>query len=164
MRIIYRYGQSAMATDAVLHVLAMIEARMSCRGSIRFVGTCRFIGTCSAVIAAGLAASAASTNQSLYAPASCCEMQRAGFPLEQSCLAKSTNPRAYTGYYVGGSQKSNCNCRCRNEGTWGWDYVGKCKWMTPLVRLNFAHPPRFQGGPGSYAPDGPRPCEKGHED
>lgn len=116
---------------------------------------------CAAVIATGMTACAANAAESLYAPAGYCEMKRAGFPAEQSYLAKSEDPCAYTGYYVGGSQSSNCNRgRCCNEGTWGWDYVGKCFCISPRVRLNFHHPPHYQGGPGNYEPDGPRAREK----
>ncbi|HEX3600053.1 MAG TPA: hypothetical protein VHU84_07905 [Lacipirellulaceae bacterium] len=120
--------------------------------------TCQRIA-CAAIIATSLIASTAGAAESLYAPASFCERQRAGFPAEQSCWTKWNNPCVYTGYYVGGSQSDNCNeGRCCNSGTWGWDYLGNH--FSPLVRLSFRHPAYYQGGTEGYVPDGPRPCEK----
>jgi hypothetical protein len=119
---------------------------------------CRRVA-CAAVIATSLFGLTAGAAESLYAPANCCEVERAGFPAEQSCWAKWNNPCAYTGYYVGGSQSDNCNQgRCCNSGTWGWDYLGRT--YLRQVRLSFRHPPCYQGGTEGYAPDGPRPCEK----
>jgi hypothetical protein len=115
---------------------------------------------CAAVIATSAIAIRARAAGSLYAPACGCEIQRAGFPAEQSCLAAISNPCVYTGYFVGGSKCSNCNERgCCSSGTWGWDYLGKGV-FSPTVRLSFRHPAYYQGGSRGYEPDGPRPCER----
>lgn len=98
--------------------------------------------------------------QSLYAPATCCDMARSG---DYGCPAPwaiSTDLHRNAGYYVGGGDCCpyyGYSERCRNEGTWGWDYVGYC--VKPLVRLGWWNPPHYQGGPGAYAPDGPHFCE-----
>jgi hypothetical protein len=90
----------------------------------------------------------------LYASPSLCEVQRAGYPLELSPLARFAYMCEYTGYYVGGGGKSNANVRAIDQGTWGWDYIGHCR--RPLVRLDFRHPAPYQGGEGQYEPDGPK--------
>jgi hypothetical protein len=115
---------------------------------------------CLATIACCIAAPTfASNDASLYDPASCHEIARAGYPHCLSILAIPSNTCAYDGYYVGGGALGCGNeCRCQDQGTWGWDYFGRC--FTRRVRLGWTHPPREQGGPGNYAPDGPRPCEK----
>ena len=122
---------------------------------------------CCATIAAGLAAypmrAAEPSTKSLYAPAGCEELQRAGCPNEQSGWARVENPCRYTGYYVGGSVSSHQNMRqCCNQGTWGWDYSGR--YIMRLVRLDFCCPSPYQGGPGNYKPDGPRVCEALHRE
>jgi hypothetical protein len=96
---------------------------------------------------------------SLYAPPSYCEVARAGDPRCIAAWAKPQDPCKYDGYYVGGGAPCNkYDGRGCHQGTWGWDYTGK--WLHPLVRLGWTHPPRYQGGTGSYQPDGPRPCEE----
>jgi hypothetical protein len=121
---------------------------------------CNSLRCCLATLSWGIAAAAyASNDASLYAPASYCEVQRAGYPDCISILAIPTNTCAYHGYYVGGGALGYGKfCRCEDQGTWGWDYFGRC--FTRRVRLGWTHPPREQGGAGNYAPDGPRPCEK----
>jgi len=91
---------------------------------------------------------------SLYAPPTIDDERRAGYPHELSRLARFENRCTYTGYYVGGGEKSNSNCRSIDDGTWGWDYFGRC--YHRLVRLDFGHPSRYQGGEGQYQPDGPK--------
>jgi hypothetical protein len=99
----------------------------------------------------------AETDLSLYAPACCHEVQRAGFPRCIADWAKPNNTCDYTGYYVGGGAYTYRNpCRCPYQGTWGWDYAGR---IAPrIVELGWWHPPREQGGAGSYEPDGGPPC------
>ena len=95
------------------------------------------------------------TADSLYAPACCHEASRAGHPWQQAPWAAPTSTCAYDGYYVGGGAHTYREpCQGHHEGTWGWDYVGRC--VTPIVRLGWWHVPRKQGGTGSYEPDGPR--------
>jgi hypothetical protein len=94
-------------------------------------------------------------NESLYAPPSWCEVKRAGYPRCISKLAAPSNTCRYDGYYVGGGAPTYCNAgRCADQGTWGWDFVGKC--LPRVVELNWWHHPHEQGGTGSYEPDGPR--------
>ena len=115
---------------------------------------------CLAMLSCSFAAVAyASNDVSLYAPASCHEIQRAGYPHCVSMLAIPSNTCAYDGYFVGGGALGvGKYCRCEDQGTWGWDYFGRC--FSRRVRLGWTHPPREQGGAGNYQPDGPRPCEE----
>jgi hypothetical protein len=93
--------------------------------------------------------------ESLYAPAKCHEVRRAGYPQRVAFWARPQNPRAYTGYFVGDRAHSyHDSNRIANQGTWGWDYVGKR--LKRAVRAGGPHLPRYQGGTGSYEPDGPR--------
>jgi hypothetical protein len=68
--------------------------------------------------------------------------------------AKPSDTGHYRGYYVGGG---GTICRgdypCPNEGTWGWDYRG-CL-VPKKIFLLWNHGRRYQGGTGSYSPDGP---------
>ena len=94
---------------------------------------------------------------SLYAPASACELQRAGCPQCVSRLAVPDNGPSYVGYFVGGGAWTCGACRyLRDQGTWGWDY--QCHYLKPIVRLGWWAEPHSQGGTGSYAPDGPQIC------
>jgi hypothetical protein len=98
----------------------------------------------------------------LYAPASCSEIERAGYPWCQGRWAQWQNPCDYIGYYVGGGAPGpKSRDRCPDEGTWGWDYQGRK--LPRIVRLGWTNPPRRQGGEGSYQPDGPRITEAIHE-
>ena len=107
-----------------------------------------------------LASSAVGGN--LYAPASCAEVERAGYPWCQGRWAQWQNPCDYIGYYVGGGAPGpRSREHCPDEGTWGWDYQGTK--LHRLVRLGWTNPPRRQGGEGSYDPDGPRFTEAIHE-
>jgi hypothetical protein len=97
----------------------------------------------------------AGDGESLDAPACCHELARAGHPHHVAPWAIPSNTCAYSGYYVGGGAHSYSGPgRCADQGTWGWDFVGRC--VVPLVRLGWSHPPREQGGTGSYEPDGPK--------
>jgi hypothetical protein len=101
---------------------------------------------------------AAETYLSLYAPACCHEVQRAGCP---RCVADWATPNDtcdYGGYYVGGGAcRDRGPCRCPEQGTWGWDYRGRI--LPRVVALGWWHPPRLQGGAGSYKTDGPHCVE-----
>lgn len=98
----------------------------------------------------------------LYAPASCSEVERAGYPWCQGRFAQWQNPCDYIGYYVGGGAPGpRSRERCPAEGTWGWDYQGIK--INRLVRLEWTSLPRRQGGEGNYQPDGPRFTEAIHE-
>jgi hypothetical protein len=61
----------------------------------------------------------------------------------------------YTMYRVGGG----CPCSvladppCPSDGTWGWDYVGRC--LHPNVIFGWWHGRAYQGGTGAYKTDGP---------
>jgi hypothetical protein len=78
--------------------------------------------------------------------------RRAGYPEEISRFARPANTCAYDGYYVGGG----CPCRGAGpgplEGTWGWDYIGRCP---RLRRVMLGWCCRYQGGSGAYKTDGP---------
>ncbi|MEX2093310.1 MAG: hypothetical protein WD971_11570 [Pirellulales bacterium] len=95
--------------------------------------------------------------ESLYAPASSCELQRAGCPQNVARWAIPSNGPSNVGYYVGGGAWTCSSSReCADLGTWGWDY--QCRCFKPIVRLGWWHHPHQQGGTGSYEPDGPRVC------
>jgi len=133
------------------------------RWSANFVGlpTCMIAAWARSAILVGAIASAwfmsPSHAESLYAPASCCELQRAGCPQNVSPLAVPSNGPSYVGYYVGGGAWTCWSCRqCPDQGTWGWDY--QCRCLKPIVRLGWWQRPHDQGGAGSYEPDGPRFC------
>ena len=98
--------------------------------------------------------SPAEANESLYAPAGCCEIRRAGYPYCVSRVAAPANTCRYDGYQVGGGAFAFSHAdQCSNQGTWGWDYVGE--FFPRFVQLGWWHNPREQGGTGRYEPDGP---------
>jgi hypothetical protein len=112
---------------------------------------------------AKMARAAEHRTETLYSPACCEEVERAGCPRDVSRWARVQNPCFYTGYYLGGSAASDENVRqFWNQGTWGWDYSGK--YIARLVRLDFRCSPQYQGGAGNYRPDGPRVCEALHHE
>jgi hypothetical protein len=78
---------------------------------------------------------------------------RAGNPLCISPHAKPTSTPDYVGYYVGGGSACGGCPRRIEEGTWGRDYEGLC--IPRNVGLGWSHGRRYQGGTGSYDPDGP---------
>jgi hypothetical protein len=95
---------------------------------------------------------------SLYQPASCAEVERAGWPHCHWKWAEVQDECDYTGYYVGGGSSAIFGRgRCAEEGTWGWDYSGN--WFHRRVRLDWFYRPHSQGGTGAYRPDGPRVLE-----
>ncbi len=60
---------------------------------------------------------------------------------------------AYRGYYVGGGTPCRGDARACDEGTWGWDYQGRC--CLPKVWLSWTHGRKRQGGEGAYKTEGP---------
>lgn len=76
------------------------------------------------------------------------------------CAAPSDTGR-YVGYYVGGGSACRGDPPGPGEGVWGWDYSGACFW--PRIALWWNHGRRYQGGPGAYRTDGPRPLEEHKE-
>jgi hypothetical protein len=83
---------------------------------------------------------------------------RAGNPLCISRHAVPTDLPDYIGYYVGGGGGGGCLGsggwpRRIEDGTWGRDYEGL--WLPRHVRLGWNQGTRYQGGTGSYEPDGP---------
>jgi hypothetical protein len=80
---------------------------------------------------------------------------RAGYPDTVSKCARPTNMPQYAGYYVGGGCvfKGGPPVYGAQQGTWGFDYVGGCVFC-PHVMLGFCYNCRYQGGIGSYSPDG----------
>jgi hypothetical protein len=95
----------------------------------------------------------------LFTGASCEEVARTGWPWCHWKWAEVQNQCDYCGYYVGGGATATCGReRCVDEGTWGWDYQGHK--LNRIVRLAWTHPPRRQGGEGTYQPDGPRMIEE----
>jgi hypothetical protein len=102
---------------------------------------------------------AQSNAASLYAPASSCELRRAGCPQNVSPVAVPSNRPSDVGYYVGGGAWTCRSTRqCADQGTWGWDY--QCRYLPPIVRLGWWRHPHEQGGTGSYQPDGPTICHE----
>jgi hypothetical protein len=83
-------------------------------------------------------------------------LERAGNPQILSCLAVPSDTGAYVGYQVGGG------CACPHfgdapaplDGTWGWDYQGRC--FLRRVCLLWWHGRCEQGGVGAYCTDGPK--------
>lgn len=83
-------------------------------------------------------------------------LERAGNPQIISCIAAPSDTGAYVGYWVGGG------CPCQrlgdlpepHEGTWGWDYSGRC--FLRHVCLLWWHGRCCQGGTGAYKTDGPK--------
>lgn len=82
-------------------------------------------------------------------------MERAGYPMEVSRCAAPVETCAYVGYPVGGGAPCKGDHPGPAEGTWGWDYQGRC--IKRHVFLWWWHG-KCQGGEGAYKTDGPR-CE-----
>lgn len=78
---------------------------------------------------------------------------RAGHPSQLSPLARPSDTAPYDGYYVGGGSPCHGEGPHEDEGTWGWDYLGRC-WAS-WVKLLWSHC-REQGGTGAYQTDGPQ--------
>jgi len=133
--------------DKCAHMLSINRAKRLLKVAILFLAATLGLGN------------TARAEQSLFAPASCCEVARSGDTACPACWAIPTDPYRYSGYYVGGGTccpYASCP-RYGDQGTWGWDYVGYC--VKPLVRLAWWKSPHYQGGPGNYAPDGPNCME-----
>ena len=80
--------------------------------------------------------------------------ESAGYPLCMSPHAAPTNTEKFCGHYVGGGGGGFCHQsdeRCRNEGTWGWDYVGG-HWPRKVF-LGWNHGRLYQGGTDYYRTD-----------
>jgi hypothetical protein len=92
--------------------------------------------------------------QQIQAPP-CDRDQQTGHPGCIAWWAIPSDTGRYTMYRVGGG----CPCPRLAEppspcdGTWGWDYVGRC--FHPHVILGWWHGLAYQGGTGSYKTDGP---------
>jgi hypothetical protein len=69
-------------------------------------------------------------------------------PLAIACWARPLNTPAYDGYYVGGGATCRGDGPCPLEGTWGWDFIGRC--YARKVMLGWWHGRRYQGGTGAY--------------
>jgi hypothetical protein len=90
-------------------------------------------------------------------PAPCCvdRHQQAGWPRSIAWWAIPSDRCGYTMYRVGG----DCPLRCvadpprADEGTWGWDYVGR--WFRRNVILGWWHERRPEVGESTYKTDGP---------
>jgi hypothetical protein len=84
--------------------------------------------------------------------------KRAGYPSEVSACAQPSDDGGYVGYEVGGGASfGKGDGPTRDQGTWGWDYVG-LKWPA-FVTLGWWNG-KYQGGSGAYQPDGPRPIQR----
>jgi hypothetical protein len=117
----------------------------------------RYILTATLAFGGVAAGHAAESPASLYAPASTCEVRRAGYPWRVGDWAQPNDTCDYDGYYVGGGAcRYRTKGHCSQQGTWGWDYTGR--FAPRIVALSWWHPPREQGGTGAYAPDGGPPC------
>src|SRR5581483_4428077 len=79
--------------------------------------------------------------------------ERAGYPREISKCAALSNTCEYYGYYVGG----NCVLKCKGggpgplQGTYGWDYSGKC--FHRNIILHFCERCKYYQGIGAYNPE-----------
>lgn len=82
-------------------------------------------------------------------------LQRAGNPQIQACYAVPSDTGAYVGYPVGGgcAVKHCADLPHPEEGTWGWDYQGRC--LPRRVFLGWWHGRCPQGGTGAYKTEGP---------
>lgn len=81
----------------------------------------------------------------------------AGCPESISPLAKKTKSSHEESYYVGGGSRERSHHaeeRHPHEGIYGVDYKGLL--IPKKNALGWWHGRRYQGGTGSYAPDGPR--------
>ncbi len=86
----------------------------------------------------------------------CHTQARAGFPQTLRNHLEPTNAGDSIGYYVGGGGGGHAaGPRCREEGTFGWDYLGAC--YPRRVALGWNQGRRYQGGTGSYRTDEPFP-------
>ncbi len=81
--------------------------------------------------------------------------QRAGNPQIVACYAVPSDTGAYIGYQVGGGCpfKKCGEHPTPQEGTWGWDYHGRC--LKRNVFLRWWHGRCDQGGTGAYATEKP---------
>jgi hypothetical protein len=82
---------------------------------------------------------------------------QAGCPSQVACYAHPADNGRYVGYEVGGGAAVHRDGPCREDGTWGWDYLGHC--LPSRILLDWFHGTHDQGGPGAYKTDGPRPLE-----
>ncbi len=85
----------------------------------------------------------------------CCQEdgeQRAGYPSHVSRLAQPSATGPYDGYYVGGGSACRGDGPGNEDGTWGWDYFGRC-WKSKVALL--WSDGKYQGGAGAYQMDGP---------
>ena len=81
-------------------------------------------------------------------------MKRAGYPENVSRLAHPSYTSADIGYTVGGGSPCRGEYPYPHDGTWGWDYEGRCFWRR--VYLLWWHNGHYQGGTGAYQTDGPK--------
>jgi hypothetical protein len=79
---------------------------------------------------------------------------RAGRPYEVSPFARFSDTGAYVGYMVGGGCAlfHRAHGPSSDDGTWGWDYRGRC--FARRIMHGWWNG-RYQGGSGAYRTDGP---------
>lgn len=83
----------------------------------------------------------------------CHNHERAGFPLSLRNHLQPTNNGDSYGYYVGGGGGHGSGPRCREEGTFGWDYVGIH--FPRNVILGWNHGRKLQAGADVYKTETP---------
>jgi hypothetical protein len=84
--------------------------------------------------------------------------KRAGYPSVVKPHARPSDDGGYVGYEVGGGAwGGKGDGPTRDQGTWGWDYVGLK--FPSFVTLGWWNG-KDQGGGGAYQPDGPRPIQR----
>ncbi len=86
---------------------------------------------------------------------------RAGCPQCVAGYARPSVNKHYLGYYVGGGAAIRGEGRCLDEGVWGVDYRGGV-WHR-IIRLDWWHGTKNQGGTGAYKTDGPHLLKQLHE-
>lgn len=78
--------------------------------------------------------------------------ERAGMPQCFRTHLEPTNAGDSCGHYIGGGGGHGSGPRCRQDGTWGWDYVGVHFPRHVFLGWNRN---RYQGGTGAYGTDYP---------
>lgn len=103
----------------------------------------------------GLAGEVSATEPQCLLPPSPEDYERAGYPLATSKFAIVDRNPHYTGNYVGGGALCRGDGRyVPQDGTWGYDYIGK-GWYPGRIFLGWYHDRPLQPQFGKYESFGP---------